>query len=74
MTEEFDAHSKAEGLPSPSFHPNNPSDSLLHPNVAATRQKILDATDELHALMLGPVGILTSSVRAISLAVVSHLL
>ncbi|MCJ1261072.1 hypothetical protein MMC22_000936 [Lobaria immixta] len=63
MTAEFDAHITAEGLPSPSFHPSSPPDLLLHPNIAAARQKILEATDELHALMLGPVGILTSSIQ-----------
>jgi len=39
---------------------------LFHPRVAAFRQAILEATDELHALMLGPVGILTPSVGATS--------
>lgn len=62
MTAELDAHCVAEGLPSPSFDPNSPPNLLLHPNIAATRQRILEATDELHALMLGPVGILTPSV------------
>lgn len=37
-----------------------PPHLLAHPEIAQLRQQILDATDELHALMLGPVGLLTT--------------
>ena len=61
-TAEIDTYTASEGLPSPSFDADSPPRLLLHPHVAASRQAILEATDELHALMLGPVGILTPSV------------
>ena len=70
-TAEIDAYTAAEGLPSPSFDADNPPGLLLHPKVAALRQQMLEATDELHALMVGPVGILTPSVRT-SLLLISR--
>lgn len=62
-TAEFDAVASSEQLPSPSFDVDFPGKALFHPKITALRQAILDATDELHALMLGPVGILNPSVR-----------
>ena len=62
-TAEIDAYIAARGLPSPSFDADSPPELLLCAEVAELRQRILDATDELHALMLGPVGVLTPSVR-----------
>lgn len=47
-------------LPSPSFQPGAPSEVLSAGSIVQSRQAILEATEELHALMLGPVGILTS--------------
>lgn len=65
-TAEIDLYTASETLPSPSFDADSPPKLLFHPRVAASRQAILEATDELHALMLGPVGILTPSVGATS--------
>lgn len=65
-TAEIDLYTASEALPSPSFDADSPPKLLFHPRVAAFRQAILEATDELHALMLGPVGILTPSVGATS--------
>lgn len=65
-TAEIDLYTASEALPSPSFDADSPPRLLFHPRVAASRQAILEATDELHALMLGPVGILTPSVGATS--------
>ena len=68
-TAEIDAYVAAENLPSPSFDPEFTPGVLLGPKIAASRQAILDATDELHALMLGPVGILVPNVsRPLSFA------
>ena len=61
-TTEIDNYTIAERLPSPSFDADIPPDLLLTPTIAASRQAILEATDELHALMLGPAGILMPSV------------
>lgn len=61
---EIDVYTASETLPSPSSDADSPPRLLFHPRVAASRQTILEATDELHALMLGPVGILTPSVGA----------
>ncbi|KAI4185004.1 MAG: hypothetical protein LQ348_004446 [Seirophora lacunosa] len=53
-TKQVDAHLAAKGLPSPSFDPESPAEALMDSEVTASRQSILDATDELHALMQGP--------------------
>ena len=57
-TANIDEHLARNGLPSPSFEPSGTS--LSDEKIAASRQIILEATDELHALMLGPAGILTN--------------
>ena len=58
-TKHIDAQLAQRGLPSPSFDPDSPAGALLHSDVIASRRAILEATDELHALMRGPVDILT---------------
>ena len=58
-TKHLDAHFSKNGLPSPSFDPDSPVDLLLGNEVIATRQAILDATEELNALMQGPIDLLT---------------
>ena len=63
----IDTYTKSQGLPSPSFEADSPPQLLFHPEISTLRQKTLDATDELHALMLGPVGILTPSVCKLQL-------
>ena len=61
-TEEIDAHLTLQGLPNPSFTADNPATLLFGqgPKVDAARQSVVDATDELQALMLGPTGLLSS--------------
>ena len=54
----FDSHLSAQGLPTPSFDPGTPPFIPLPPDVAEARQRILEATDELHALIAGPLGTL----------------
>ncbi|KAL8722853.1 MAG: hypothetical protein Q9225_000740 [Loekoesia sp. 1 TL-2023] len=61
-TAEIEGTLTAEDLQSPSFDPDSPPELLFHPKIAPLRQQLLEATDELHTLMLGPVGVLTSSV------------
>ena len=64
-TEDIDAKLESAGTPTPSFDPEY-SSSCLQDNIAESRRSLLEATDELHALMLGPVGLLTShSVRTL---------
>ncbi|KAL8836049.1 MAG: hypothetical protein Q9170_003062 [Blastenia crenularia] len=58
-TEHIDAHFAAKGLPSPSFEPDRPISALLDVDITASRQAILNATDELHALIQGPVEMIT---------------
>lgn len=68
-TAHIDDRLNSKRLPSPSFSPNQPFDPmyLYDEDIAESRQALLEATDELHYLMLGPVGILTSpSVRTVS--------
>lgn len=59
-TAKIDDSLASRGLPTPSFDPDSPPGLLFEASVAAARQAILEATDELHALMLGPIGILTT--------------
>jgi len=44
------------GLPQPSFLPDAPPKMDLPPHIAKARDTILEASEELQALMLGPVG------------------
>ena len=50
----------SQGLPTPSFDPIVPPDVTLPDAVAASREIILDATDELHSIIVGPIGLLTA--------------
>ncbi|KAL2059185.1 hypothetical protein ABVK25_000477 [Lepraria finkii] len=59
-TANIDTHLASKGLPTPSFDANQPAHLLNDTELAAARRAVLEATDELHALMLGPIGILTS--------------
>ena len=59
QTMKLDEHLKANGLKSPSFDIDAPSKLSLPPSIAETRAAILDATNELHSLVLGPVQSLT---------------
>ncbi|KAL8729373.1 MAG: hypothetical protein Q9166_004766 [cf. Caloplaca sp. 2 TL-2023] len=59
-TTDVDLKLNAANLPTPSFGPDGLNDSLLRDEIAESRQSIIEATEELHALMLGPVGLLTS--------------
>lgn len=58
-TAKIDDHLTANGFNEISFD-ENAGDVLSGPGLAAARQAVLEATDELHALMLGPAGILTT--------------
>lgn len=60
----IDAHLTAEKLPFPSFDASYNGNAWTDEDISESLQVVLEATDELHALMLGPLGILTSpSVR-----------
>ena len=49
-----------KGLPDLSFDAKNDSQLHHYSEISAQREAILQATEELHALMLGPKGILMS--------------
>lgn len=60
-----DSYIASNGHPTPTFDADAPPRLLLEAAIAKPRQAILEATDELHALMQGPIGIITGqSVRA----------
>ncbi|PVI02547.1 hypothetical protein DM02DRAFT_701349 [Periconia macrospinosa] len=61
-TEKIDAHLTSNRLPTPSFAADNPPKLLFGhgPELDTARQSVVDATDELQALMLGPTGLLSS--------------
>lgn len=55
----------SQNLPSPSFDVDIPPRLVLEAKIAEHRQAILEATSELHALMQGPIEIITGlSVRS----------
>ena len=56
-TTDIDEKLNLRDLPTPSFKPEA-SKSLTHDDISESRQAVLEATDELHALMLGPIGLL----------------
>lgn len=56
-TAEIDEYLSSRGLPTPSFDADVAPRFLDEKPIAACRQAILEATDELHSLMLGPIGI-----------------
>ena len=58
--ERIDAYISSKNTPPVSFDASASGLSLYDHEIDAARQLVLDPTDELHALMLGPVGILTS--------------
>lgn len=60
-TAEVENRLLADGLPCPTFDADQPPTLVHNPKIAAARQAILEATDELHALMLGPISLLTLS-------------
>lgn len=47
-----------QGLPSPSFDVSMPAQLQLPKAIAESQNKVIEATDELHSLMLGPMGFL----------------
>lgn len=58
--ERIDAYTSLKDTPPVSFDASASDFPLYDQEIDAARQVVLDATDELHALMLGPVGMLTS--------------
>lgn len=61
-----------KGLPDLSFDARPDSQLYQHEEIAFQRQAVLNATDELHALMLGPKAILMS--QPVSVAATASLI
>lgn len=55
-TEDFDEYLQSNGLPTPSFEPDAIQYSGLAQSAIASRQVVINLTDELTDLMLGPSG------------------
>lgn len=55
QTDKVDAYLTSNNLPTPSFDISCPPKLFLPPEVQASRDAVLEASDELTALMLGPV-------------------
>ncbi|PVH96576.1 S-adenosyl-L-methionine-dependent methyltransferase [Periconia macrospinosa] len=53
-TRKVDDYFAANALPSPSFDPSTPPDLPLPPDIAQAKEAVLEAMDELQALLLGP--------------------
>ncbi|MCJ1311317.1 hypothetical protein MMC25_004988 [Agyrium rufum] len=60
QTAVVDDYLTSRQLPTPSFEPSVSPRLILNPGIAKPRQAILEATDELNALIQGPIGQLTS--------------
>lgn len=60
-TSKIDSHLLSKGLPTPSFDTDAPSHLLFDKEILSCRQVILEATDELNALMRGPIAMLMPS-------------
>ena len=58
-TARLDDYLKAHGISSPSFDLDTPAKLSLPADIAEVRENLLDATDELNTLILGPVRYLT---------------
>lgn len=54
-TVKLDQYCSSHGVPSPSFDIDTPLEIHLPDDIEACRVAILEATDELHALTMGPV-------------------
>jgi hypothetical protein len=54
-TTKVDAYLTANNIPTPSFDISCPTKLFLPPDIQASRDAVLEATDQLTALMLGPV-------------------
>ena len=54
-TSKVDQHFSSHGIPTPSFDIETPLEVDLPDEIAACRTAILEATDELHSLIMGPV-------------------
>lgn len=73
-TEKLDTYLVSQNLPLPSFDADYEAPLVLDGDVASSRQIILEATDELHALVNGPYSILTTMpVRILWNPVLLHL-
>ncbi len=59
-TVKIEEYLNKRGLPDLSFDARPSSQLHQHNEITSQRQAVLNATDELHALMLGPKGILMS--------------
>lgn len=59
-TTKLDEYFISHGISSPTFDINSPASYKLPDDIAGSRNAVLEATDELHMLMLGPVAFLTT--------------
>lgn len=57
-TSRVDEFFSSQGIPAPSFDVDAPLGFVLPDDIAASREIILEATDELHSLMQGPIELL----------------
>ena len=68
-TTQVDDYISTHGLPPLSFEPSQDSEQATLPTtIQAAQHAVLEATDELNALMLGPEGILTQQLVCLSQA------
>jgi hypothetical protein len=56
-TQKVDAYLASQNLPTPSFDIACPPRLLLPPDIQNSQEAVLEASDEITALMLGPAGL-----------------
>lgn len=66
-TSKVDEYLEYNSIPSPSFDVSSPLRLSLPPDIQTSRNAVLEASDELTALMLGPVESLIPPVRLSSI-------
>jgi hypothetical protein len=66
-----DAYLTSESLPTPTFDISCPAHPALPPHIQSSQEAVFEATDELTALMLGPV--VNVAFKAVRYAILSFI-
>lgn len=65
-TAKYDAWLFSQGIPTPSFDGGGPVGLDLPPEILEAREKVIESTSELQALILGPMDYVQQHMREVS--------
>ena len=65
-TKRYDEYVSSNGLPSPSFNAKTPLKLELSDDIVQANNAVIEATSELHGLMLGPLDTVLTQLREVS--------